>query len=168
MTSESRERDGSQRRRMVRARVGAAALLCGYLASCATAPRADRERELLQRDRDWAAIASRGSDLERILAFWSDDAIVVPPGEPVVRGKKAIREYVQRALAVPGFQIRFQPVSASVSADGTMGYTTGENSVTFPGADDKLMTIAGRYSTIWRREPGGEWRCVVDIWNSGP
>jgi len=148
-------------------RAGTATLLCCFLAACATAPRADRERELLQHDRDWAALASQGSDVERILAFWSDDAVVVPPGEPVVRGKSAIREYIQKALATPGFQIRFQPSSASVSADGTMGFTTGENSVTFPGPDGKLMTIAGRYATIWRRDEGGEWRCVVDIWNSG-
>jgi ketosteroid isomerase-like protein len=149
-------------------RVVAASLLFCSLAACASAPRADRERELLQRDRDWAAMAGQGTDVERILAFWSDDAVVIPPGEPVVRGKKAIREYVQKALATPGFQIHFQPATASVSADGTMGHTTGENSVTFPGPDGKLITIAGRYSTIWRREPGGEWRCVVDIWNSGP
>jgi ketosteroid isomerase-like protein len=153
---------------MFPARFGVLIVLFCTLAACATAPRAERERELLQRDRDWAAMASRGSDVERILAFWSDDAVVVPPGEPVVRGKRAIREYVRKALAIPGFQIRFQPASAAVSADGTMGYTTGENSVTVPGPDGKLMTIAGRYSTIWRREPAGEWLCVVDIWNSGP
>jgi ketosteroid isomerase-like protein len=141
--------------------------LCS-IAACATAPRNERERDLLQRDREWAALASQGSDVERILAFWSDDAIVVPPGQPAVRGKRAIREYVQGALAMPGFQIRFQPASASVSADGTLGYTTGENSVTFPGADGRLVTVVGRYATIWRREPTGEWRCVVDIWNSGP
>jgi ketosteroid isomerase-like protein len=69
---------------------------------------------------------------------------------------------------MPGFQIRFQPASASVSADGTLGYTTGENSVTVPGPDGRLVTVVGRYATIWRREPTGEWRCVVDIWNSGP
>jgi ketosteroid isomerase-like protein len=152
---------------MFAARAGAVTLLCCLMAACATAPRADRERELLQRDRDWAALASQGSDVERILAFWTDDAIVVPPGEPVVRGKSAIRAYIQRALATPGFQIRFQPAGASVSADGAMGYTTGENSVTFPGPDGRLMTIAGRYATIWRREQGEEWRCVVDIWNAG-
>ena len=113
-------------------------------------------------------MAAEGGDVERLLAFWSDDAIVVPPGAPVVQGKAAIREYVQKALAIPGFRIRWHPASATVSADGTVGYTTGENAVTVPGPDGKLITIAGRYATVWRRDQGGVWRCVIDIWNSGP
>lgn len=122
---------------------------------------------LLQRDRDWAAIAAEGLDVDRILAFWTEDAIVVPPGTPILRGKAAIREYVKGSLAIPGFRIHWRPASASVSPDGTLGYTTGENAVTVPGPDGKLVTVAGRYATVWRRE-GGDWRCVVDIWNSGP
>ncbi len=35
---------------------------------------------LLQRDAEWAAAASEGLDLERVLSYWTDDAIVMPPG----------------------------------------------------------------------------------------
>ena len=49
-----------------------------------------------------------------------------------------------------------------------MGYTTGTNALTVPGPDGKLMTIAGRGAAFWRRLPGGDWKCVIDIWNSGP
>jgi ketosteroid isomerase-like protein len=53
-----------------------------------------------------------------------------------------------------------------VSPDGRLGYTLGENAVTVPGADGKPMTIRGRYTTVWRREAGGDWKCAVDIWNT--
>jgi ketosteroid isomerase-like protein len=36
------------------------------------------------------------------------------------------------------------------------------------GADGKPSSTAGRAVTIWRKEPDGEWRCAVDIWNSPP
>jgi len=138
------------------------------VAGCATDQAASdaRTTALLKRDSAWAALATEGRDIEAILAFWSDDAVVIPPGSPEVRGKIAIREYVQRSLAIPGFRISWRPAAGSVSSDGEVGYTLGENLVTFAGPDGKPVTVKGRYTTVWRRAPGGEWRCVVDIWNS--
>ncbi|MCA1581659.1 MAG: DUF4440 domain-containing protein [Acidobacteria bacterium] len=140
-----------------------------FVLGCATARHADRGSEaLLEVDRAWAAAASEGKDLERIVSFWSDDATVVPAGAPVVQGKPAIRAFVQQSLSTPGFHISWRSDRASLSADGTMGFTTGTNAMTVPGPDGKVMTIAGRGVAVWRRIPGGEWRCVIDIWNSGP
>jgi ketosteroid isomerase-like protein len=62
-------------------------------------------RRLLARDAQWAALSSRGLDVEGILAFWTDDAQVFPPGMPPVSGKAALRRYVEGALAIPGFHI---------------------------------------------------------------
>ena len=136
---------------------------------CATVPDSDRAKdELVQRDRDWAAVATQGRDVGQIVSFWTDDATIFPPGASPVHGNAAIRDYVQKSLAIPGFHIHWRPTSAAVSSDGTLGYTTGENTVIVPGPDGKPITIAGRYTTVWRREIGGNWRCVIDIWNSGP
>jgi ketosteroid isomerase-like protein len=151
------------------AKFTAAVVLCILVAGCATVPDSGRNRDaLLQRDREWAAVAEQGRDVERILSFWTEDATIIPPSGPVVNGKSAIRDYVRKSLATPGFKILWRPASVAISADGTLGYTTGENSVTVPGPEGKLVTIAGRYATVWRRDHGGDWRCVIDIWNSGP
>ncbi len=148
--------------------VRAAAMLVCLLAGCANLASTDHEKDaLMQRDREWSVVAAEGRNVERIVEFWADDATMFPAGAPIVRGKAAIREYVRQSLAIPGFQIRWRPQQASISADGTLGYTTGENAVTVPGPDGKLITIPGRYTTVWRREKGGDWKCVVDIWNSG-
>jgi ketosteroid isomerase-like protein len=110
----------------------------------------------------------RGKDVERIASFWTDDATITPPGAPPVVGKAAIRTFVEQSLATPGFHIGWTPAQASLSADGTLGYTTGTNTTTLPGQDGKLMTVTGRYVTVWRRDASGAWKCVADIWNSGP
>ncbi len=145
-----------------------AVFLIFLVAGCTTVPDSDRERDtLVQRDREWAAVA-QGRDVGRIVSFWTDDATIFPPGAPPVHGNAAIRDYVQKSLAIPGFQIHWRPTSAAISADGTLGYTTGDNAVTVPGSDGTPITIAGRYTTVWRREKGGTWQCVIDIWNSGP
>jgi ketosteroid isomerase-like protein len=147
----------------------AAVILCFLVAGCATVPDSDRTKDaLVQRDREWAAVAAQGRDVDRIVSFWTEDATVFPPGGPVVNGKAAIRDYVQKSLAIPGFRIHWSPASAAISADGTLGYTTGENSVTVPGPEGKVVTIMGRYATVWRRDQSGDWKCAIDIWNSGP
>jgi ketosteroid isomerase-like protein len=128
----------------------------------------DAEVRLLERDREWSAVASEGKDVERILSFWTDDAKVFPPGAPVIGGKQAIREFVTGSLSIPGFRISWEPEEAVVAAGGDMGYTTGRNHLTMPDAAGNLRTESGRGVTVWRREPDGAWRCVIDIWNSGP
>ncbi len=136
---------------------------------CSSIPSASSSgEELLRTDREWSAVASEGKQVERIVSFWSDDATITPPEAPLVSGKVAIRKFVEQSLATPGFHIGWTPAQAFVSKDGTMGYTAGSNTTTLPGPDGKLMTVTGRYITVWRRDSAGAWKCVADIWNSGP
>jgi ketosteroid isomerase-like protein len=154
----------------MRLSVMAASLYLGFMiAGCASVPNIEQEKEALLRvDREWAAVASEGKNVDRMLSFFGDDATMYPPGQPLIHGKPAIREFIVKSLAIPGFHITWHSDQVSLSADGTVAYATGENATTVPGPDGKLMTIPGRGITVWRRSSGGEWKCVVDIWNSGP
>lgn len=60
---------------------------------------------LLKRDAEWAAAASEGRDVQRIVSYWTDDAVVLPPGLPPIIGKTALRQYVETSMRIPGFQI---------------------------------------------------------------
>ena len=123
---------------------------------------------LLRRDAEWASIASEGRDVEGMLAFWTDDAVVLPPGLPAVVGKAALREYVRASLQIPGFRITWTSTDVQFSPDGNLGYMFSRNAVTTSGPDGKPTTTAGRAVTIWRRDYDGVWRCAVDIWNAEP
>jgi len=123
---------------------------------------------LLGRDAEWAALASEGADVDSIVSYWTDDAVMFPPDLPAVIGKPALREYVQASLQIPGFSITWRSTEVALSPDGNLAYMFGENAVTMNGPDGTPSTIPGRGVTIWRREPDGEWRCAVDIWNAGP
>ena len=124
--------------------------------------------QLLRRDAEWAALALEGRDVDRILSYWTDDAVVLPPGQPAVSGKAALREYVQRSLQIPGFRISWESTDAYLSPDGHLAYLFSRNTVTLNAADGLPATTYGRAVTIWRRDAEGEWRCAVDIWNAPP
>lgn len=123
---------------------------------------------LLQRDADWAAAASEGRDLERVLSFWTDDAVVLAPGLPAVVGKDALRQYVQGSMEIPGFRITWTSTDVTFSPDGNLAYLFSRNAVTMNTPNGTPNTTEGRAVTIWRREADGEWRCAVDIWNAEP
>ena len=123
---------------------------------------------LLRADNEWAELAASGKDVERIVAFWTDDAVIYPPGEAPIAGKEAIRAYVGASLKIPGFSIGWKPSEAVVASGGDLGYTTGTNTFIFPDAQGRLTTVHGRYVTVWRKAEDGRWRCVVDFWNEAP
>jgi ketosteroid isomerase-like protein len=127
---------------------------------------AERTR-LLERDAEWAAAASEGRDVERILSYWTDDAVVLPPGLPPIIGKTALRQYVEMSTQIPGFHISWTSSDVVFSPDRNLGYMFSQNAVTMNGPAGPTTT-KGRAITIWRRESDGEWRCAVDIWNAEP
>jgi ketosteroid isomerase-like protein len=80
-------------------------------------PEAERA-EILRLDKEWAAVAAAGQDLDRILSFWSDDATLFPPGAPALAGKAAIRQFVATGLQTPGFSVTWQTTQLTVSPAG--------------------------------------------------
>ena len=125
-------------------------------------------RDLLRTDRAWATLAAANGPVDSVVAYWTSDARVILPGQPVLVGTDAIRQMVAGTRAIPGFHISWTPDSAVVSPSGDFGYTYGTNRITAPDSTGALHTAVGRYITVWRKEPGGRWRCSVDISNEGP
>ena len=122
---------------------------------------------LMQTSRDWARAAASG-DFEQILSFWSEEAIVMPPGQPTVVGKAAIRQFLQQTSAIPGFSITWEPEQASVASQGDVGYLVERNRITFTEATGVPRAQFGKAVTVWRKDAIGAWKCVIDTWNENP
>jgi ketosteroid isomerase-like protein len=140
---------------------------------CAAAPSIDLDAErttLLDTDRQWLSAVTEGRDVERIVSFWAEDAVVIPPGLPPVVGREALKEYVRSSLAIPGFSIAWEPNATEyrLSPDGQMAYAIEGNRVTFQDAKGDLVTVRGRSVAVWRKDAAGNWKCAVDIWNDEP
>jgi ketosteroid isomerase-like protein len=129
---------------------------------------AAEEQKLLRRDAEWADLATAGKDVDKIVSYWSDDATVIMPGQPVVSGKAAIRAYVASSLSTPGFKIHWKSSNVVFSADGKMAYMPATDEMTVPGPNGALITLHLRGVAIWRVDADGEWRCVMDISNDAP
>jgi ketosteroid isomerase-like protein len=129
---------------------------------------AAEQTKLLRRDAEWADLAYAGKDIEKIVSYWSDDAVLIFPGQPVLEGKAAIRAYVTESLKTPGFKIHWVSEKPTFSPDGKLAYMRGKDELTVPGQNGAPVTLHLRGISIWRLDADGQWRCVVDISNEQP
>lgn len=147
------------------------ALLTVVLTSAACqAPVVDAEKEgaaLMQLSRDWSALVS-SAEVDEWIDFWAEDAVMMPPGLPPLRGKAAIRDYVEAAVQLPGFQISWEPESVHVSRSGDLAYMIERNVTIGNDSLGNPVRTYGKVVTVWRKDPDGSWRNVVDMWNDAP
>ena len=101
-----------------------------------------------------------------IAAFYSDDAILMPTAEPVVRGKVAITEEWKHILAIPAFQNESKLGGVEVAAAGDLAYTYGMYRSRLMGEDGKLVIEPGKWLTIWKKQPGDGWRIALETYNT--
>ena len=103
-------------------------------------------------------------DVEKFARYYSDDAVMLMPYEPMVTGKENIRAALKPMLADPNFALTF--VSTRIEGSGDLIYSVGTYAMTVSDAiDKKPMQDKGKYLTVFRRQRG-EWKVVVDMINS--
>jgi uncharacterized protein (TIGR02246 family) len=136
------------------------------LAACKAEVDVEAEKQrLMETSRQWSQVA-QSRDVNRMLSYWTEDAVMFSPGEPERRGKEAIRDYLEASFAVPGFQVRWEPLKADVSASGDLGYLIERTEVKVTGPDGRPITERFRAVTVWRKGADGAWRNAVDISNA--
>ena len=123
--------------------------------------------KLMQVSRDWAK-AAETTDIDKILSYWSDDAAVISGNMPVITGKPAIRQMVEGSLKMPGFKITWEPESGNVSESGDLGYLVENSQITMKDSTGKEMIQAFKTVTVWKKQPDGRWKCIVDSMNPLP
>ena len=111
-----------------------------------------------------SAVAER--NLEAIISFYAEDAVMLPTAEPIVVGKPAIRKEWQHILDIPDFQNRSVLTKVDVSSGGDMAYSMGTYLAMMLGEDGQPVTEPGKFLSVWKRQSDGSWRIVADTYNT--
>jgi ketosteroid isomerase-like protein len=125
------------------------------------------QQALLDADEAWAEAAASG-DVEKIKAYWSEDAINYYPGQKPAFGKQEILEIVKRNRSIPGFKLSWEPRDAIVSKSGDLGYTHGSYKLSFNDPEGNILTRTGNYVCIWKKQDDNSWKCVMESSVPGP
>jgi ketosteroid isomerase-like protein len=60
-------------------------------------PKIDTKAEgekVMQTSREWSEVTST-RNLEKTLSYWAENAVIISPGQPVLKGKKEIRRMIE-------------------------------------------------------------------------
>ena len=127
-----------------------AGLLLLPLLAPAVATAAADTREVADAERAFAAMARDKGIGSAFKTFVADDGILFVP-EP-----RPAKAFLERATDAPG-SLRWWPVYAGIALSGDLGFTTGP--FVSEAGDRKGH---GWFFTIWRRQPDGGWRWMLD------
>lgn len=111
-----------------------------------------------------AAVAAR--DPERTAGFYADNAVLTPVAEPIIEGGEAIREEWRHVFGIPGFTNTSRLVAVEPSRAGDLAYMRGVYQSPMLGPDGQQVIERGKWVSVWKRQADGEWRIVVEIFNT--
>jgi ketosteroid isomerase-like protein len=128
--------------------------------------RADAVRAVRSADSAFALAADLQGTGVAFASYIAPEGVVFV-GSEIVIGSDAVRvlyDEQQRA----GGTLNWRPIYADAAASGDLGFTIGESVFTGRGINGTVVQRFGKYLTIWKKQPGGEWRFVVDGGNVSP
>ena len=143
-------------------------LLTMFLAACSSMTTndiqpGDADRAIAKQNQNFMA-AAQARDVDRLMKFYSDSAVVLPPNAPAIIGRDAIRQFWSGHLGASSFDAKLMTDDVTQSCD--MAAERGRYELTItPQAGGASIHDSGKYVVVWRKL-NGEWRAAEDIFNS--
>lgn len=134
--------------------------------SCGSGVDIEKEQETIRRLDAGLLRDTQEKDLDGFLSVYAHDVSVFVPNSPIVRGREAIRPFWEKLYSNPGFDLHWDLIAVDVSRGGDLAYSAGTYKLTLENPEGELATEQGKFVALWKKEPGGEWKQIVDIWNS--
>ena len=159
-------------------RCGTVALLCvGFVvASCGAEQKAPESAAVRSQatQADEAAIkgvhlrvtrAIKEKDAGSLLALFDSDLVVMPPNEPPIVGKAALRSWFLRLTDQFSIELDSSVEELKVSGDWAYERFSFRRTMT-PTGGGEPTTARGKGIHVYRRQSDGSWKLARDLWNS--
>lgn len=123
----------------------------------------DKEKlkaELARMEDAFCAMTKEKGILAAFEHFAAPNATFIDTDPTRYQGLEAVRKRI--GPDQPGVTVTWSAAYTDVSDDGTMGYNYGRYEWRLPTPDGKEKLSTGYFLTIWKRQPDGTWRYVMD------
>ncbi len=111
-----------------------------------------------------AAVAEGGG--ATFASYFDKDGVTLANRQAPQIGQAAIAAHATWSPST--YQLTWKPDGGELSAAGDMGYTWGQYEGRSLGAAANGAVERGRYMTIWKKEPDGAWKIILDSSNEDP
>lgn len=113
----------------------------------------DVQQQVADTERAFARTMAQ-RDFAGFVAFLAEEAVFFSGPVPL-HGKEAVAAWWKKYYDAPDAPFSWEPDQVEVLASGTLAMTSGP----VHGRDGKPFA---RFTSVWRREPAGNWRIVFD------
>jgi ketosteroid isomerase-like protein len=137
-----------------------ALLLLTPLALPAAIDKEKIKKEVAAMEDAFCAMAAEKGLLAAFSHFAAPDVAFLDTDPRKFRGPDAVRE--RMGTDQPGVKLTWSASFTDVSDDGTLGYNYGRYESRRPSPDGKEVVRGGWFLTIWKKQPNGSWRYVMD------
>lgn len=125
----------------------------------------DQGRSSIEAQNANAVRAYATGDAESLASMFAEDAWQMPPHQPALVGRQAIREFWRGAFGWGNWNFTLETQAVDVS--GRMAVERGKYVLRFtagPGAPPGMSSFEdrGNYLVHWRQERDDRWRVVAD------
>jgi uncharacterized protein (TIGR02246 family) len=149
-------------------RIGAAAILLVLSAAGASAAQSSRiprqARQTIDKANAAWVIATEGKGpMSAVADAFARDAVFVASSGDIVRGRKAIEQFMSDRLQKSGPATKVTAVQDGVRREGEFIYEWGHAVMQFSHAGGKTITERGRYLTVWEADSAGHWRITRNL-----
>jgi uncharacterized protein (TIGR02246 family) len=110
---------------------------------------------------DRLAAAFNSGDGVRIAQMYTQDAILMPPGAKMIKGRDGVEQYWSTAARTVS-DSKLTAVDVK-TIDETEAQEIGSFTARYEGAHPR--EIAGKFVILWRKA-GDNWQVATDIWNT--
>ncbi|HYK20885.1 MAG TPA: DUF4440 domain-containing protein [Pyrinomonadaceae bacterium] len=127
--------------------------------------RAADEAALKKLDDEWSKTTG-SRNVEKMISYYSDDAVVMMPNIPTLTGKESIRAFWNSMLESPSFSGGWTATNIEVARSGDLAYITGNYEFKENDGGERSMMDKGKYFAAWKKQSDGSWKCVADAFSS--
>jgi uncharacterized protein (TIGR02246 family) len=106
--------------------------------------------------------ACLNKDWDKFASLLTEDAVWMPPDQPIVVGRKAVRVWVETFPSIKAFRSALE----SAEGRGDLAWARGTFDMTVEPAPGQRLAMKGKWSGACRRQSDGTWLLASDIWNT--
>jgi ketosteroid isomerase-like protein len=120
---------------------------------------------LVETDCSFASLAADSGLGVAFTYYAADSATILRDGSNPIVGKEVIRNLYSHPMRGT---LTWEPYFADIGQSGDLGYTLGNYQYTVKDSTGAAQVSHGFYVTIWKKQPDGNWRYVLDTGVDGP
>ena len=113
---------------------------------------------------EFDALLNAGDPEGLVALIYAEDAVRMPPNEPMWKGKAAILARMKKRAELYTYYLDNVPEDAQVDGDLAFMRGTFTGTVT-PKAGGEPIQLKGKWMAVYKRQVDGSWKCIADIYN---